>query len=462
MKKLALLPLICAFACGSSSDSPDATPAMPDAGFQNVTLDPTNTNGMQFTTGPFDVPAGEEIQSCYFVAMPDLNNGQDYWIDHIRLGVNPGSHHTSVFRVKTIVNLDGDPGTVVTGINGQGECFKSGNWGDWPLVVNTQQSSAADPYLDWHLPAGVAYRFSPGEKLMVQVHYVNASTQSTPDEGDAVLDMYQSQLTNPMEMGTLFATQQNIRICQSNPTVSFSGTCAFQDGGQQIAAANGHFHSRGKEFDIYTWDGVSTTQPDTSQMFYQSLQWNDPPMDIYDPVNQPLFIPVKGGIWWTCDYQWQPPDPASGGCDAVNARDPEQANDCCYTFGPLVEIKASIATSSSITGQWPRTATSLASERAWIGHRPIYARDRSPLSRWLSQRQRCSRRHVDLLRLRGRHVRGAGSAGRRAHRRRHDRDSRQWRYRFAHLTAARWANHSRRGARTEPRHLRRRADRRPS
>ncbi len=25
------------------------------------------------------------------------------------------------------------------------------------------------------------------------------------------------------------------------------------------------------------------------------------------------------------------------GCAAVDARDPQQANDCCYTFGPTVE-----------------------------------------------------------------------------------------------------------------------------
>jgi hypothetical protein len=326
-------------ACGGGGNgNPDAgviDAMVPDV-FQPVSNDPANTDGFSFSTPEFDVAAGQEIQDCYFVAMPDLNNGQDYWIDHVRLGVNPGSHHMNVFRVKTIVNLDGDPGTVVHGMNGMGECFKSGNWADWPLVVNSQQSQGGQ-YFDWHLPDGVAYKFSPGEKLMVQVHYVNASTQDTPYQGKAVLDMYHSALQNPMEMGTLFATEQSIRICQSNPNVTYHGTCAFKDGGQQIAAANGHFHSRGKEFDVYTWDGVSTTQPGDDQRFYQSLVWNEPPMQIYNPVSDAKFIPQGGGIWWTCEYQWQPPDPAAGGCDAVNARDKQMQNDCCYTFGPLVE-----------------------------------------------------------------------------------------------------------------------------
>ena len=49
-----------------------------------------------------------------------------------------------------------------------------------------------------------------------------------------------------------------------------------------------------------------------------------------------LDVPIAdgGGIWWSCDYRWREP---AEGCEAVDARDPEQAGDCCYTFGPTVE-----------------------------------------------------------------------------------------------------------------------------
>jgi len=327
---------VLAFLMWGCSDNPSVGP--PDAPmFQDVQNDPANTTGFHFATPVFDIPQGTEVQDCYFMNMPDLNNGQDYWIDHIRLGTNPGSHHMNVFRVKTIVNL-GTPeqGDFVHGENGMGECFKSGNWGDWPLVANTQVSSATDPYYDWHLPTNVAYKFSPGERIMVQTHYVNASTQTTPYRGKVVIDLYRSALTSPMEMGTLFATEQSIRVCKSNPTPSYHGTCAFRTGGETIAAANGHFHSRGTEFDVFKWDGVSTTQPPTADRFYQSLTWNDPPMTTYaDPTG--MQIPANGGIWWTCDYQWIAPSDAAGGCAAVDARDKQMANDCCYTFGPIVE-----------------------------------------------------------------------------------------------------------------------------
>ena len=101
-------------------------------------------------------------------------------------------------------------------------------------------------------------------------------------------------------------------------------------GTHTVIAANGHFHSRGTDFRIWSWDGVSTTRPPDSDRFYASERWDEPEM----ATGLNVQLPQTGGIWWTCDYQWREPE---GGCEAVDARDPEHANDCCYTFGPKVE-----------------------------------------------------------------------------------------------------------------------------
>jgi hypothetical protein len=310
-------------------DGPLAPDAQVDASFQDWTLEDPGPGGFQFLIPEFDVPQGVETQRCYFIEVPDLNGGQPIDISRFKTAINPGSHHMNVFRVKTIVNLDGAPGTSVI----DGECFKSPNWADWPLVVNSQNSLVNDPYTDWQLPANVAAKFLPGEKLMVQVHYVNASSQETPFKARAGINFYKSPDASPMELGTLFATQQSIRVCQSNPTPSYSGACSIGSATPvTIIAANGHFHSRGKEFRMYAWDGVSITEPPATEMFYESPAWDEPVMlrDI-DVTTVP-----SGGVWWTCDFQWmQPQAPAT--CDELNMKDPQMANDCCYTFGPKVE-----------------------------------------------------------------------------------------------------------------------------
>lgn len=320
LKQLGAAVLLVVAACGGEED------------FTNVHLDPSNPDKeLQFETPVFDVAKGQEIQDCYFFEMPDLNGGQDYWVDRVRLGSNPGSHHLNVFRVKTVVNL-GLPGETFVH---NGECFRSSNWADWPLVANNQESDPGTGYFDWKLPTNVAYKFSPGERIMVQTHFVNASTQETPFKGKGVVEFYKSSMTAPMELGTLFATQQSIRICRSNPEPTYHGSCRF-NGAVTIAAANGHFHSRGMKFDMFKWDGVSPDDPPLSARFYESDTWDDPPMTIYRDAGA-MQVPAQGGVWWTCAYEWQEPLAEVGGCAAVDARDAQQAGDCCYTFGPLVE-----------------------------------------------------------------------------------------------------------------------------
>ena len=92
-------------------------------------------------------------------------------------------------------------------------------------------------------------------------------TQGTPDGvGQVGINLWTidpSQVT--AQIGTLFATNQNIRICQHNSTPTYSASCQFNSPQPvTVVGANGHFHSRGKEFDIFAWDGTSTT-PDPSQ-----------------------------------------------------------------------------------------------------------------------------------------------------------------------------------------------------
>ncbi len=323
MKHLAAIVSLAAVAACSGSEGPQGSGPI-----DKLVPDLTPAEGFTYYVPPFDVPAGEELQDCYFFAVPDLNDGQDIWLDRFSIAQRTGSHHMNVFRVKTILALSGQPGDVVVG----GPCRDSVNWADWPLVVNSQDSSDDSPVVDWKLPEGVAQRFAPGELLMLQTHYVNATRQVTPGGGEVKVSFYKSAFANPIEMGTLFATQQNVRVCKSHPNPIYDGTCAFPSNGQAIhvAAANGHFHARGKKFDIYSWDGRTSTLPPADDLWYESNRWDDPPMKIgMDEIIQP-----GGGIWWTCEYEWQEP---GEGCDVVEGRDPQKAGDCCYVFGNSAE-----------------------------------------------------------------------------------------------------------------------------
>jgi len=191
-------------------------------------------------TDAFTVPAGEELQVCYFFKVSTLlqANGMDptqpLELHRVQVVQKAGSHHMNLFRVRTIANLDPANGSPQVGINGVGQCFVSSNWSDWPLVANTQIGGDED------------------------------------------------------------------------------------------------------------W---STTTPPESDRFYQSLTWSDPPM-MHSPDLQQA-VSANGGVWFTCSYQWDDPSTATNGvdtCATLNAYDakkhmtPPAQQDCCYTFGPQVDV----------------------------------------------------------------------------------------------------------------------------
>jgi hypothetical protein len=318
-----------------------------DADFEPWQLDELEDGeGFSFRVPEFDVPAGRESQNCYFVRVPDIDGGNDIWIDSVVSAINPGSHHMNVFRVKTIIGLDpamGEPtslgtdgpdATVVIGSDeySTNPCWDSANWADWPLIANSQNSAPNEPITTWQLPENVAIRLAPGEQLMVQTHYVNSTDQPTRYGARVGINFERYQRPEPpVEMGSLFATQQNIRICKSQPQVTYAGTCRFPNP-VTITAANGHFHKRGTRFGMYPWDGTSTTHPDSATMFYESKAWDHPPMT----TDIALQAPANTGIWWDCDYRWREPTEVT--CDDVNAKDPLQEGDCCYTFGGNTDV----------------------------------------------------------------------------------------------------------------------------
>ena len=308
-------------------------------------LDPPPTGqGFQFGTPEFTVPAGTEEQDCYFYQVKDLAKAagldptKPVNLHHVQVAQTTGSHHMNIFRVRTIVNLGPSGGLVQKGTDGMGQCFVSSNWADWPLVINSQQEGN----VDWTYPDGVANVLQPDEWLMLQTHYVNASTQQTPEPAKVNVNFWtipDSKVT--AHLGTIFATNQSIRICESNPAPKYSASCQINSPMPvQVIGANGHFHSRGKEFDIYKWDGKSTTTPPDSDRFYQSEMWNEPPM-LHSP-SLDVTIQSGGGIWYSCSYEWQEPPPSIG-CTGLNAYDemkymtPANQVDCCYTFGSQVD-----------------------------------------------------------------------------------------------------------------------------
>ena len=283
---------VAAPACVASNDVPTPT--------QGTYLAPPE-HGVQLHIDRFAVPKGAEIQHCYYFKLP---SDVDLEVVRFQIAYLPGSHHMNLFRTTTEVP-DHDA-----------ECFTKmdfttpTNPGGVDLIIGSQSGA-----LDWKLPDGVGFKLKAHTQLILQTHYVNASTQTSAiDAGEVWVNL--NSAPDPTKItahvGTMFANNMQIKI-PAHQSASFTTGCGV-DRDVHVIAATGHFHSRGKTFEVNACPTDMRT-PDPTP-FFTSRAWQDPP---FVTLDTPLAIKAGGGLQYTCDFQ--------------NDTDQE------ITFGPHVETQ---------------------------------------------------------------------------------------------------------------------------
>ena len=266
------LSICCVSACGSP-DSP------PDSRYDAYTLPPP-AHGVQIQTPEFSVPAGQEIQHCYWFKLP---SDADLDVVNIQVRYLAGSHHMNLFQTdQDFPDHDAD-------------CFKGvfspmGTNG-YNLIVGSQNAS-----LDWKLPDGVAFKLKAHRQLMLQTHYVNAGTQSTP-AGVGKVRVNLAAEPDPTKirahMGTMFANNVNVDI-PPHAERAFTTTCTFPEDAT-VVAMTGHFHSRGKAFSV----NVSPDGKAANDEVYRSRDWAEPAFTVLSGTRS---IPKGGGLQYTCAF----------------------------------------------------------------------------------------------------------------------------------------------------------------
>ncbi len=243
---------------------------------------PPPANGVQLSTPTFQVAAGVERQWCYWFKLP---SDVDLEVVRFQIKFLSGSHHMNLFQTNQDVP-DHDE-----------ECFKPANFSSptnpdgYDLIVGSQSGD-----FEWKLPEGVAFKLKAHRQIMLQTHYVNATTQTTPlNVGKVKINLESAPDPTKItaHMGTMFANNVNIKI-PPHEERGFSTTCGLPKSAK-IAALTGHFHSRGKTFSVnLAPDGKTPTDE-----IYRSREWAEPPFTVLDT---PRELPDNGGLYYTCDF----------------------------------------------------------------------------------------------------------------------------------------------------------------
>ncbi len=280
----AILPLaLLIAACQPAAMAPaPATSSAPVATAAQAALlaAPPAGEGVQLSIGPFAVPPGSEVQKNFFMKLPV---DQDVAIARIQISYPTGSHHCNVFKSDRHQAPDHVEDT-----------FDAVAYDLYDMFAAAQTGN-----MDWRLPEGVVLRLKKRQQLIVQTHWVNATTQQTPgDQGQVKINFwFAKNAEKAQNLGMLFAINKNLDIdpkatTQERKFVDLKRLGHDQD--VKILAMTGHFHSRGKKFEVNRLDGEAK-----GDALYSSDDWDEPPFKTYDP---PLALRAGERLLYTSTF----------------------------------------------------------------------------------------------------------------------------------------------------------------
>jgi hypothetical protein len=260
MRRLALSPFLLTLAVVSACTAPTVIVAAEKS--WDISPPPPG-EGIQVHIGPFDVAQGQEVQKNFFLKLPV---DHDIQVNRIQIAYPPGSHHCNVFKTDRSF-----PDHVE-------DTFDAVPYDLFDMFVASQSGT-----LDWSMPTGVALKLAANQQLIVQTHFVNANTQKTPGgQGEVKLNLYFAKpATVTRTLGMLFAINKNLDIAPHKTTEARKTIDLARSGFNadvKVIAMTGHFHSRGKTFEVDRTDGSGNP----AEMLYRSNNWDEPPFKRFD------------------------------------------------------------------------------------------------------------------------------------------------------------------------------------
>ena len=271
---------------GCSSADPQA-PAGDDP--NSLLEPPPSGQGLQLKMVSTIAP-GQEIERCKFFQVPagGLN------VNEAIVRYVAGSHHVLLYRTShtSIPSATRSGKAINADENGVFDCTE-GAAADWDVtgVVAGAQSSKAKNAATF--PPGVAAKLPAGTVLVINTHYLNATSQ--PLVAEARLNLYTLPDKDVVqEGGFLFFYNPFIRVPARSSASSRLRCTLAQD--ITLISAQSHMHRRGVGYTAHI------VEPSDGSLtpIYESHDWEDVPIAEWSPG---MSLRAGQAIDYTCQYQ---------------------------------------------------------------------------------------------------------------------------------------------------------------
>lgn len=268
---------------GTDADGPDAgggmdAPAPPAEGFR-------------IQSPPRAVMPGEEVTYCYYTTIPtDRDMGIKRWSSQM----TPGSHHLILFAGSPNQPPDG---TV-------DDCGGAGTIPYWIY-------SAQNPTAEALMPAGVGMKIAAGQKVYVQMHYLNTGDAAL--DASVTIDAEAYPAAQPYTPAAAYVTYTaNFNIAPMS--AGTAGASCRVPAGSKFFALSTHVHRF----------STRTQVDDGTAMVFESTNWEHPGARTW--ATEPFFTFASGRLTYKCEYFNSTANPVREGQSA-------QTNEMCMAVG---------------------------------------------------------------------------------------------------------------------------------
>ncbi|MFO0748831.1 MAG: hypothetical protein U1F43_24670 [Myxococcota bacterium] len=283
-----------------ATSDPDATAATDAAADSSVAADTAvaaDTGGtspnplgprLTFSTETITVTPGQERQVCKTVNIPG-----DKAVDIVRIEsrMHGKSHHFNLYKV-----IDSTKLTPVTPAEAQThDCSPASEQlsGDAAYIYGS-----ATPDRVMETPTGVAFHLEPGQRLILEYHGLNYTTEDI--QGDVEVDLVTAAPEAVIEhyADIMWMADWGFVLPQGQETSDTAQCKVPYD--VEVFMLMSHYHELGTHFEI---DSLKSGQADK---VYESEDWAHPIVQMFDP---PLEMKKGDSFKWTCTwFNWRDHD----------------------------------------------------------------------------------------------------------------------------------------------------------
>ena len=267
------------------------------------------------------VEPASEVQLCKYIQTP-TDRGDVLAVDRIEHSYSEGSHHFLVYQTTLSEFPDGGDQLV--------PCDESA----WMTVVRGVAYAAQSPEGEVEMPEGVSQRFTAGEVLLLQTHYLNASSDSLSARVDFDLRLTTVEKA-PTEAGVLFFFNPIIHV-PPNGSATAELSCPIPEDANLIFAAS-HMHKQGARFEAFL------DQDADQNKLYETTEWAEPlPVEFEGAAGR---VGAGSNIRYKCSFE-------NSGSTTITAGASAATDEMCMFIGlyyPRLDSNTKLCNAGAVT-----------------------------------------------------------------------------------------------------------------